>query len=115
MEPLGETMPAPASAHEHPARRRWPRFAVNSYSTPHNSVYDDIEQTAAIRGAAVGRREGKFDDGDNPKIPDFMARPGIAASFCVPRVHSILGIPFDRPGTPTDPAERTELICASVH
>ena len=105
-------MPAPASARENPAR---PRFAVNSYSTPHNSVYDDIEQTAAIGGAAVGLWEGKFSDGDDQKIADFMAEHGIAASFCVPRVHSILGIPFDRPGTPADPAERTELICASVH
>jgi len=105
-------MPSPASASRDPAE---PRFAVNSYSTPHNSVYDDIEQTAAIGGAAVGLWEGKFGDGDDQKIADFMAEHGIAASFCVPRVHSILGIPFDRPGTPKDPAERTELICASVH
>jgi hypothetical protein len=68
------------------------------------NVYDDIEQTAAIGGAAVGLWEGKFSDGDDQKIADFMAEHGIAASFCVPRVHSILGIPFDRPGTPTDPA-----------
>jgi cytochrome P450 len=105
-------MPSPASASRDPAG---PRFAVNSYSTPHNSVYDDIEQTAAIGGAAVGLWEGKFGDGDDQKIADFMAEHGIAASFCVPRVHSILGIPFDRPGTPKDPGERTELICASVH
>jgi len=30
-------MPSPASASRDPAG---PRFAVNSYSTPHNSVYD---------------------------------------------------------------------------
>src|SRR4029077_16673080 len=92
-----------------------PRFAVNSYSTPHNSVYDDIEQTAAIGGAAVGLWEGKFGEDDDQKIADFMGENGIAPSFLVPRVHSILGIPFDRPGTPSDPRERTELICASVH
>jgi hypothetical protein len=54
-------------------------------------VYDDIEQTAAIGGAAVGLWEGKFGDGDDQKIADFMAEHGIAASFCVPQVHSILG------------------------
>ena len=105
-------MPSPASTSRDPAE---PRFAVNSYSTPHNSVYDDIEQTAAIGGAAVGLWEGKFGEDDDQKIADVMAEHGIAASFCVPRVHSILGIPFDRPGTPSDPRERTELICASVH
>jgi hypothetical protein len=30
-----------------------PRFAVNSISTPHNSLYDDIEQTAAAGGRAL--------------------------------------------------------------
>ena len=84
-------MPSPTSP-SHDLTR--PRFAVNSYSTPHNSVYDDIEQTAAIGGAAVGLWEGKFGDGEDQKIADFMAEHGIAASFCVPRVHSILGIPF---------------------
>lgn len=91
-----------------------PRFAVNSYSTPHNTVYDDIEQTAMIGGAAVGLWEGKFGD-DDARIAAALAGHGLAASFCVPRLHSILGIPFDLPGTPKDPADRTRLICASIH
>jgi sugar phosphate isomerase/epimerase len=90
-----------------------PRFAVNSYSTPHNTIFEDIEQTAAIGGAAVGLWEGKF--GDDTKIADTLNECGLAASFCVPRVHSILGIPFDPPGTPQDPVDRTALICKSIH
>jgi sugar phosphate isomerase/epimerase len=92
-----------------------PRFAVNGYSTPHNGVYDDIEQVAAIGGAAVGLWEGKFPDGEDERIRGSLAEHGLQASFCVPRLHSILGIPFDLPGTPKNPRHRTELICASVH
>jgi sugar phosphate isomerase/epimerase len=92
-----------------------PRFAVNAYSTPHNTVFEDIEQTALIGGAAVGLWEGKFADDDDEKIFNSLATHGLGASFCVPRVHSILGIPFDRPGTPADPRARTALICESIH
>ncbi|MCP9948163.1 sugar phosphate isomerase/epimerase family protein [Actinomadura madurae] len=92
-----------------------PRFAVNSYSTPHNTIYQDVEQVAAIGGAAVGLWEGKFADGDDERIARSMKEHGLEAAFCVPRMHSILGIPFDKPGTPRDPRERTELICQSIH
>jgi sugar phosphate isomerase/epimerase len=91
-----------------------PRFAVNSYSTPHNSIYDDVAQVAAIGGAAVGLWEGKFADGEDSRLEDFMAERSIATANAVPKLHSILGIPFDLPGTPKDPKERTELICASI-
>jgi hypothetical protein len=91
-----------------------PRFAVNSYSTPHNTIYQDIEQVAAIGGAAVGLWEGKFSDGDDAQIADCLQRHNLAAAFCVPRMHAILEIPFDRSGTPTDPRKRTALICESI-
>lgn len=92
-----------------------PRFAVNAYSTPHNGVFEDIEQVAAIGGAAVGLWEGKFGDHDDDRIAASLEEHGLAAAFCVPRMHSILGIPFDKPGTPKDPRDRTELICQSIH
>ncbi|MFE7277349.1 sugar phosphate isomerase/epimerase family protein [Streptomyces sp. NPDC057623] len=92
-----------------------PKFAVNAYSTPHNGVFDDIEQVAAIGGAAVGLWEGKFADGQDEQIARSLREHGLEAAFCVPRMHSVLGIPFDKPGTPKDPRERTELICESIH
>ncbi|QFR01692.1 sugar phosphate isomerase/epimerase [Streptomyces phaeolivaceus] len=95
--------------------RAAPRFAVNAYSTPHNGVLDDIEQVAAIGGAAVGLWEGKFADGQDEQIARSLREHGLEAAFCVPRMHSVLGIPFDKPGTPKDPRERTELICESIH
>ena len=91
-----------------------PKFAMCSYSTPHNSIYDDIEQSAEVGAAAVGLWEGKFVAGEDEKVLQLMAERGLATSTAVPERHSILGIPFDLPGTPKDPKERTELICASI-
>ena len=91
-----------------------PQFAVCSYSTPHNSIYDDVEQSAQVGAAAVGLWEGKFVDGEDEKLLELMETRGISTSTAVPERHSILGIPFDLPGTPKDPKERTELICASI-
>jgi sugar phosphate isomerase/epimerase len=91
-----------------------PQFAMCSYSTPHNSIYQDVEQSAEVGAAAVGLWEGKFVAGEDDKLLELMAARGLATSTAVPERHSILGIPFDLPGTPTDPRERTELICASV-
>lgn len=91
-----------------------PQFAVCSYSTPHNSIYEDVEQSSTVGAAAVGLWEGKFVEGEDQKLLEFMAEHNIAASTVVPTRHSVLGIPFDLPGTPKDPEERTELICRSI-
>lgn len=91
-----------------------PQFAVNSYSTPHNSIFDDIEQVARIGGRAVGVWEGKFAAGDDHRIQDSLAAHGLGTSFAVPAMHAILSIPFDRPGLPSDVSQRADLICASI-
>ncbi len=91
-----------------------PRYAVNSYSTPHNSIVDDIEQVARTGGDAVGLWEGKFTDGDDGRIEDLLGGYGLGTSFAVPAMHAVLSIPFDRPGLPTDVQQRADLICASI-
>jgi sugar phosphate isomerase/epimerase len=91
-----------------------PRYAVNSYSTPHNSIFDDIEQVARTGGQAVGVWEGKFADGDDNRIADALQAHRLGTSFAVPAMHAILSIPFERPGSPTDIQQRTDLICASI-
>jgi hypothetical protein len=91
-----------------------PRYAVNSYSTPHNSIFDDIEQIARTGGQAVGVWEGKFTDGDDNRIADALQAHRLGTSFAVPAMHAILSIPFERPGSPTDIQQRTNLICASI-
>ncbi|WPB89367.1 sugar phosphate isomerase/epimerase family protein [Streptomyces malaysiensis] len=92
-----------------------PQYAVNSYSTPHNTIFDDIEQIARTGGQGVGLWEGKFADGDDEKIAEAMAEHGLAASFAVPAMHAILSIPFERPGLPKDVQRRADMICASIH
>lgn len=91
-----------------------PQFAVCSYSTPHNTVYQDVDQAVAVGAAAVGIWEHKLVDGEDEKLRDYMAERGVRVSTAVPERHSILGIPFDLPGTPKEPAKRTELIAQSV-
>ncbi|WP_165965831.1 sugar phosphate isomerase/epimerase family protein [Pseudonocardia dioxanivorans] len=94
-----------------------PRYAVNSYSTPHNTVFEDIEQVARTGGQGVGLWEGKFADGGpavDERVAAELAAHGLGTSIAVPALHAILSIPFDRPGVPTDPQERADRICASI-
>jgi sugar phosphate isomerase/epimerase len=91
-----------------------PRYAVNEWSTPHNSVFDDIEQIARTGGRGIGLFEGKFDDGSDAAIQEAMRRHSLNATFCVPRTWTILPVPFNAPGMERDPAARTELICESI-
>jgi hypothetical protein len=91
-----------------------PKYGVNAYSTPHNGVYDDIEQVARTGGAGVGLFEGKFADGEDAKVRDAMADRGLKALYCVPRSHSILGIPFGPSSRKMPLSQRVDLICASI-
>lgn len=91
-----------------------PRYAVNSWSTPHNTALEDIEQVARTGGHAVGLFEGKMKDGEDEELLAAMETHGLGASFFVPRVWSIVPVPFNPPGTERDPAARTEMICESI-
>jgi sugar phosphate isomerase/epimerase len=92
-----------------------PRYAVNCYSTPHNTVFEDIEQIARTGGAGIGLWEAKLPEGRDKEVREAMAAHGLQATYCVPAVHTILPVPFNAPGTVTDPAERTKLAAESVH
>jgi sugar phosphate isomerase/epimerase len=90
------------------------RYAVNAYSTPHNSAIDDIEQVARTGGRGVGLWEGKFAPGEDAAIAAALSAEGIRATYCVPAVHTILPVPFNLPGVPSDPAARVDAICESI-
>lgn len=90
------------------------RYAVNAYSTPHNSAIDDIEQVARTGGRGVGLWEGKFAPGEDAAIAAALAAADVRATYCVPAVHTILPVPFNLPGVPSDPAERIDAICESI-
>jgi sugar phosphate isomerase/epimerase len=91
-----------------------PRYAVNAWSTPHNTVLQDIEQIARTGGKAIGLFGGKFVAGEEALYHEAMQRQGLEASYCVPAVWTILPTPFNVPGIPSDPRQRTDLICAGM-
>jgi sugar phosphate isomerase/epimerase len=91
-----------------------PRYAVNEWSTPHNSVLQDIEQIAHTGGQAIGLFGGKFRGGEDSRYLETMQRHGLVASYCVPEVWTILPTPFNVPGIPSDPRQRTDLICEGM-
>jgi len=91
-----------------------PRYAVNAYSTPHNTVHDDIEQIARTGGGGVGLWEAKLQDREDAAVRRDLGVHGLTPTFCVPRLHTILPVTFNPPGTVLDPQRRTDLICESV-
>ena len=103
-----------------PSRRREdqrstsPLYAVNAWSTPHNSVFDDIEQVARTGAGGLGLFEGKFDGASDEEIKEAMGHHGLKATFCVPRTWTILPVPFNAPVMERDPVARAQLICESV-
>ncbi len=90
------------------------RYAVNEWSTPHNTVLQDVEQIARTGGRAIGLFGGKFVAGEEQRYLEAMQRHGLAASYCVPEVWTILPTPFNVPGIPSDPQQRTDLICEGM-
>lgn len=90
------------------------KYAVNAWSTPHNSALEDIEQIARTGGAGVGLWEGKLQDGEDAAVLAAMQDAGLRATYCVPRLHTIHPVFFNPPGVPTDPRERTKRICESI-
>ena len=90
------------------------RYAVNSWSTPHNTALEDIEQVARTGGGAVGLFEGKMADDEDDRLLEAFAEHGLASSFFVPKVWTFLPVPFNKPGIESDPAWRTEQICQSL-
>src|SRR5262245_47662764 len=91
------------------------RVGVNEWSTrPGNGVLEDIEQIARAGFDGIGLWEGKFGDVRDEEIADALAEHGLATSFCVPRVWTILPVPFNRPGEIRDPTARLDAMCDSI-
>lgn len=90
------------------------RYAVNGWSTPHNTAMEDIEQVHRTGGGAVGLRESDMADGEDERLLEAMAARGLQTSFIVPATWTFIPVPFNTPGMVRDPAERTELICQSI-
>ena len=93
---------------------RAPRFSMSQISTFPASFADDVDAYAAAGLDGIGIWELKLpEDGDDAEALEAFERSGLESASAVPLVPSILPLP--RLGGPTDPAERVDALCSSIH
>lgn len=111
-----------APAAESRASRSAPVYSVSVWSTPHNTIWMDIEQVARTDGQGIGLWAGKWRDGEEPAVADALRRTGLRVTSCAPRLWTILPVGWASPTVPAlnftgieqDPVIRTRLICQSL-
>ncbi len=89
-------------------------YSVNGWSTPRNSVFEDIEQSARIGADAIGIWEGKFIEGGDEEIAAALGNHDIRAGIVMPHHWTILPTPLDPGGMSQDWREKCAGICKSV-
>ena len=89
------------------------KYAVCCWSTPKNTVFDDIEQCAAI-GAAAGLWERKFGPELDDEVEEALARHGVQAGILVPDNWTILPTPLNPAAATSGWREISEGIAASA-
>jgi len=77
------------------------------------SFADDVRAYAAAGADGIGIWELKLDEGADDEAHERLAASGLGLASAVPAFPSILPLPLL--GGPTDPRERVEALCASVH
>jgi sugar phosphate isomerase/epimerase len=82
--------------------------------TPHNDVFEDIEQVTRLGADGIGLYEGKLTEGDDEAIRDALVHSGLAATFCIPRLWTFLAGPVGGSTVERDPKARLEMICESI-
>lgn len=90
------------------------RYAVNATSLPHHTVSEAIRDVSATGAAGLGLWERKLAPDEDDRVAEEMAAHGLAATFCVPALHTILPSQIDAPGAPQDPEQRVRALCASI-
>ena len=88
-----------------------PKFSVSQITTFHQTFDEDLAcyREAGVEG--IGVWEFKLPEGDDANTLAKLRDSGLKATTCIPGTLSIWPVPF--PG-PTDPAERTEELCAAI-
>ena len=92
---------------------RAPRYSISQISTFAASFEDDLAAYTAASLDGIGVWELKLPEGDDSAALEAFERSGLESASAVPLVPSILPLPLL--GGPTDPAERIDALCASVH
>ena len=96
------------------ARKRSALLDLADLDASRRASTDDLEAYAAAGLDGIGIWELKLpEDGDDGAALEAFERSGLESASAVPLVPSILPLP--RLGGPTDPAERIDALCASIH
>jgi sugar phosphate isomerase/epimerase len=90
-----------------------PPFSISQVSTLAASFGDDVRAYAAAGVDGIGVWELKLGDGPDDEALELLAASGLGSASAVPSVPSILPLPLL--GGPTDPRERIDSYCASIH
>jgi sugar phosphate isomerase/epimerase len=91
-----------------------PRFSISEISTFPASFEEDLAAYAAGGLDGIGIWELKLpSDGDDARSLEAFRASGLEPASAVPAIPSPLPLPLL--GGPTDPQERIDAICASIH
>lgn len=88
-----------------------PKFSVSEITTFHQTYDQDLAVYREAGAEGVGIWEFKLPEGEDTDSVAKLRDSDLAATTCIPGTLSIWPVPF--PG-PTDPAERTEELCAAI-
>lgn len=91
-----------------------PLYGVSEWSTPRNTVMEDIVQIARTGGTGIGLWEAKWKPEEDTAVQDALRQHGLTATMCIPKDWTILPTPLD-PHGPQDWRQRVDIICAAVH
>jgi sugar phosphate isomerase/epimerase len=88
-----------------------PKFSVSEITTFHQTFEEDLASYAEAGAEGVGIWEFKLPEGDDGESIAKLKDSGLTATTMIPGTLSIYPVPF--PG-PSDPAERTAEMCATI-
>jgi sugar phosphate isomerase/epimerase len=89
-----------------------PRYSVSEFSTLNRTFEEDVRGYAAGGAEGIGLAEAKLPEGRDRESRTLLKEHGLAATICLTSLLSIL--PNALGAEPADPAERIELLSASI-
>ena len=90
-----------------------PAFSISQITTLTSSFADDVAAYARAGADGIGIWELKIPEGGDAQALEQVAESGLGCASAVPEIPSILPLPLME--GPTEPEERVEAICASLH
>jgi sugar phosphate isomerase/epimerase len=88
-----------------------PKFSVSEITTFHQTFEQDLAVYREAGAEGIGVWEFKLPESEDADSVAKLRDSGLVATTCIPGTLSIWPVPF--PG-PSDPAERTDALCAAI-